>query len=392
MEDRDCRYPQIYLACTDLQAYASVLEGKKRYPLIVDRDGTVLSFPPIINGITTAITEDTKDIFVDCTGTDINAVKAAVNILTTALAERGAKIRTVRIHQDGKTALAPDLAPARMTIDPGYVNSWIGTSLTPDQMVGCLKRLGHGASVSGPGIEVLAPRYRADILHAVDIAEDVAIGHGFERFGNILPKHATFGRTDPLTEYGDKVKPIMIGLGYFEVVTLTLSNPRDQYEALNLPLDETALRVKNPVSEEHSLVRTSLLPSLMIVLRKNKHRELPQRLFEVGNVVTKGKNRLMMSAAAIHAKAGFTEVKSVVQSVISGMGFTPEIMQGSHPAFVSGRCAELHVGGKRIGVFGEVTPATIEAFELRYPVTALEIDLEALFAMRADAKASAPCA
>jgi len=373
------------------KAYAFVLEGKKRYPMIVDKEGTVLSFPPIINGITTAVTEDTKDIFVDCTGTDLNAVKAAVNIVTTALAERGARIRTVRIRQDGKTVTAPDLTPTRITLDPGYVNKWIGTSISASEMTECLKRLGHGASVGKVGIDVLSPGYRADILHPVDLAEDVAIGYGFEKFGNLLPKHATFGKMDPLTDYGERVKSLMVGLGYFEVVTLTLSNPRDQYDALNLQAEESAIRVKNPVSEEHVLVRTSLLPSLMIVLRKNKHRELPQRLFEVGNVVRDRENRLLMSAVAIHAKASFTEVKSVVQSVLSGMGFSHEVAAGSHPAFVSGRCAELSVGGRRIGVFGEVTPSTIEAFDLRYPITAFEIDLEALFLMNADARPSAPC-
>jgi len=318
-------------------------------------------------------------------------VKAAVNILTTALAERGARIRTVRIHQDGKTVAAPDLTPTQMTLDPTYVNRWIGTSMSADEMAECLRRLGHGASVGKAGIDVLAPKYRADILHPVDLAEDVAIGYGFEKFGNLLPRHATFGKADPLTDYGEKVKSLMVGLGFFEVVTLTLSNPRDQYAAMNLQPDESAIRVKNPVSEEHVLVRTSLLPSLMIVLRKNKHRELPQRLFEVGYVVRDKENRLLMSAVAIHAKASFTEVKSVTQSVLSGLGFSHEVSPGDHPAFVSGRCAVVSVNGKRIGVFGEVAPATIEAFDLKYPSMAFEIDLEALFLMKADARPSAPC-
>ncbi|MEM4233304.1 MAG: phenylalanine--tRNA ligase subunit beta, partial [Thermoplasmata archaeon] len=164
-------------------AYAFVLEGKRRYPLIVDSAGEVLSFPPIINGITTAVTESTRDIFVDCTGTDLNAVQAAVNILTTALAERGGKIRTVRISRDGKQELAPDLSPRRMSISTGDVNRWIGTSLGPEGVADCLRRMGHGATARGDSVDVLVPAYRADILHPVDLAEDVAIGFGFERFG-----------------------------------------------------------------------------------------------------------------------------------------------------------------------------------------------------------------
>lgn len=360
-------------------AYAFVLEGKKRYPLIVDRSGEVLSFPPIINGITTAITENTRDILVDCTGTDVNAVTCAVNILVTALAERGGRIRTVRIHQNGKTRLAPDLTPRKMTLDPGYVNGWIGTQLSPTDMEECLRKMGYGTSLSGTGLEIAVPSYRSDILHDVDLAEDVAIGYGYEKFGGVLPHEATFGVGDNLKSFSGTIKPILIGLGYFEVVTLSLSNPRDQYDAMNIALDKTAIHVRNPVSEEHVLLRTSLLPSLMTVLRKNKHRELPQRLFEIGDVVWKGKNRTLMSGVSIHAKASFTEAKSLVQSILVGTGIPQDIRSGDSPTFVDGRCASIHLEGERIGLFGEVSPSTIEAFELKYPLVAFELDLERIF-------------
>jgi phenylalanyl-tRNA synthetase beta chain len=363
-------------------AYAFVLEGKKKYPMIVDSAGEVLSFPPIINGTTTAITESTRDIFVDCTGTDINAVTCAVNILVTALAERGGKVSTVRIHQDGKTNLAPDLSPRKMTLDPNYVNGWIGTSLSAKDMGECLRRMGYGTEASGDKLEVLVPRYRSDIIHEVDLAEDVAIGYGYDRFGGVLPQRATLGIGDDLKSFSNAIKPILIGLGYFEVVTLSLSNPRDQYKAMNLDVDRTAIHVKNPVSEEHVLLRTSLLPSLMTVLRKNKHRELPQRLFEVGDVVWNAKNRTLISGVSIHAKASFTEAKSVAQSMLSGIGLPQDIRPGGSPSFIDGRCATIHLENDRVGVFGEVSPMTIEAFELKYPVIAFELDLERVFELR----------
>ena len=364
------------------KAYAFVLEGKKRYPLIVDRDGEVLSFPPIINGIATAVTENTKDILVDCTGTDLYAVKHAVNILTTALAERGGKIKTVKIHQDGKTMLAPNIEPNRAETSVDAINGWIGTSLSSEQIKESLMRMGHGVKTDGVKVEVLTGAFRADILHAVDLAEDVAIGHGFEKFGNSLPKRATFGREDDLTAFSNHLKEILIGLGYFEVVTLSLSNPRDQYVAMNLRDDKTAIRVKNPVSEEHVLVRTSLLPSLMAILRKNKHRELPQRVFEIGDVVRNASNKKLLAALSIHGKASFTEVKSVVQSVLEGIGVSCEVEALDNATFLNGRCAGITVGGVRVGMFGEVSPSTITAFELKYPVVAFEMDAERLLSLR----------
>jgi phenylalanyl-tRNA synthetase beta chain len=364
------------------KAYAFVLQGKNRYPLIVDKDEEVLSFPPIINGVTTAITEDTKDIFVDCTGTDLNAVKSAVNILTTALAERGGKIKTVRIHRNGHTLAAPDLSPRRMQLSVENVNSWIGTRLDGNGVVECLKRMGHGATLGDDRIEVLVPQYRSDILHPVDLAEDVAIGYGFERFGNILPKQATFGEEVPLIRYSNSVRAIMTGLGYFEIVTLSLSNPREQYEAMGLKEERSVIKVRNPVSEEHVLVRTSLLPSMMSVLRKNKHRELPQKVFEIGDVVLERRNMRYLAGASIHAKASFTEMKSLVQSALSAMGFDSEVSAGRHAAFIEGRCATVLVSGHQVGVLGELSPATIEAFDLKYPVGAFELDLSHLFTLR----------
>jgi len=361
------------------RAYAFVLEGKKRYPMIVDSKGEVLSFPPIINGVTTAITENTKDILVDCTGTDINAVKAAVNVLTTALAERGGKIKTVRIRQDGRTMLAPDLAPRKMVLDVKQTNDWIGTGLNDGQMVECLRRMGYGAVARSGEIDVLVPGYRTDIIHSVDLAEDVAIGYGFEKFGDVLPRHSTFGEEVPLVAFANSVRAIMNGFGYFEVATLSLSNPHEQYESMGLREEQSVIKVRRPVSEEHVLIRTSLLPSIIAILRKNKHRELPQKIYEVGDAVIRGKNRSLLAGASIHAKASFTEVKSLVQSIISAVGLETEVSAAEHPSFISGRCAHVWADKEDVGVLGEVAPATIEAFELKYPVAAFELNLESLF-------------
>jgi len=365
------------------KAYASVLEGKSLYPMIVDSQGEVLSFPPIINGITTAITENTRDIFVDCTGTDLNAVVTTVNILTTALAERGGKISTVKVHRDGEVIRAPDLKPLPMTLSPSFVNWWTGGALEPEVIVSSLKKMGYGANISGGKVEVLVPRYRGDILHHVDLVEDVAIGYGFEKFGAGLPKHQTFAAEDPLTAFGNSVKPIMIGLGYFEVVTLSLSNPQDQFLAMGIPDDKSAIRVKNPVSEEHNLVRVSLIPSLMTILRRNKHRELPQRVFEIGDVVMGVHNRRKIAGAAIHAKAGFTEMKSVVQSLLAGTGLECSVEADHHLSFIEGRCAAVVSGTTKLGVLGELSPTTIEAFELKYPIIAFELDLELMRTLHA---------
>lgn len=380
--DREMDLAQILAEHEKGRAYAHILQGRQRYPVIVDSSGEVLSFPPVINGVKTTVTESTTSIFVDCTGTDLNAVKSAVNIVTTALAERGGKVRTVRVKGTEGTARAPDLDPRALDLDVDYVNRWVGTKLSASEMCQCLMRMGHGATVTENGVRVLVPAYRADILHPVDLAEDVAVGYGFERFGHSLPARSTFGVEDPATAFSTRLKPVLMGLGYTEVVTLSLSSRADQYDALGLDRDRSAVSIVNPVTEDHEVLRASLLPGLLSILRKNKHRDLPQRVFEVGEVVRGTVNKVFASGVSIHPKASFTEAKSDVQSVMQAVGLQCDVAASDHGAFVPGRCAEVVSSGSAVGVFGELSPATVAAFGLGYPVAAFELDLELLMATR----------
>ncbi|MBU1157817.1 MAG: phenylalanine--tRNA ligase subunit beta [Candidatus Thermoplasmatota archaeon] len=364
------------------KAYAFVLDGKDKYPIILDRDGKVLSFPPIINGITTAVTENTRDIFVDCTGTDANAVMAAVNIIATALAERGGNIKSVSMQQGGSSASAPNLEPRMMNLEIDYVNHLIGIDLDAKGMVDCLRRMGYGATSGDDGLQILIPAYRADIIHPADLAEDVAIGYGFDKFGAELPRKATFGIEDPTIGFSSRVRPILTGLGYLEIVTLSLSNPRDQYEFMGQPVRDDAIRIMNPVSEDHVQIRTSLIPSILTMLKKNKHRELPQRVFEIGDTVRDHRNVTYLSGASIHAKASFTECKSDIQSLMTALDLMVTVEKLDNQAFADGRCASIKHDSGLLGVFGELAPLTIESFELGYPIAAFEFDLESIIRAR----------
>ncbi|MEW5747161.1 MAG: phenylalanine--tRNA ligase subunit beta [Candidatus Thermoplasmatota archaeon] len=380
--DGEMDLAEILVAHEKGRAYSGILEGKGAYPVILDSVGEVLSFPPIINGVRTTVSESTRDVLVDCTGTDANAVRGAVNIVTTALAERGGRVRSVKVVGGGGMARAPDLAPRRIELDASYVDRWLGTRLGPGVMAECLGRMGHGATPAGDGVSVMVPPYRLDILHPVDLAEDVAIGHGFERFGDRLPSRFTGGRPDAVADFCSRLRPVMMGLGYTEVTALTLSSAAEQYDALGLERDPSAARILNPVTEDHELLRASLLPGLIGILRRNKHRELPQRIFETGEVVRGTKNRAMLSGVSVHPKASFTEAKSDVQSLMQAVGLRCEVAAAEHGAFIRGRCAVVMSEGNPVGTLGEVSPATLAAFGLGYPAAAFEIDAEELLALR----------
>jgi len=372
------------------QDYAFILEGKDRYPLITDVDGGVLSFPPIINGELTRLTEESTNIFLDVTGLDYAAVHGALTIVASALADRGGYMETVEMRYPDGVKITPDLTPYTMWLDPAYVNRMLGTSLSSADIIQSLERSGMGAaeSVGGKGIDVRVPAYRLDILHPVDLVEDVAVGYGYDKFQGVLPESFSMGTPLPRRSGELRVKALLTGLGFTEVMSLTLSSEEEQYIRLHRPIVNPA-RVLNPISIDHTLMRTAVLPSLLSLFTVNRHKDLPQRVFELGTVVIGGHNASRVAFAEIASDSSFTRAKSLVQSVLGGLGIEFALEECLDEAFIPGRSAQVvvtapqeqgHYGGEDIvlGVFGEIHPRTLEAFELKYPILAAELDMGAI--------------
>jgi phenylalanyl-tRNA synthetase beta chain len=264
-------------------------------------------------------------------------------------------------------------------VSAAEANSLLGTKLDGAGMAAALGKMGFDAAAKGSELEVLAPAWRLDLIHPVDIIEDVAKGYGYEMFGRELPSQQTFGSELLSTKASDVARQLMVGYGYLEATTLTLSSEEDQFDRMRLTRGEV-VEVLNPISEDHTCLRVSLLPSLMAVLRRNKHRDLPQRLFEVGDVLLDTRRRKHLAGVSISARASFTEVKSLVESVMRDLSVKHAIRASSAGTYIEGRGAEVVVGDKVIGTFGEMHPQVITGFELGYPIAAFELDLEAVTA------------
>jgi len=139
------------------------------------------------------------------------------------------------------------------------------------------------------------------------------------------------------------------------------------------------VEIENPISEDYTCVRKSLLPSLLKICRANKHRSLPQQIFEIGYVVNElARNELRLAAVKIDEKTNFSECKSIVEAIAKDSGLEVKIEKKNHPAFIEGRCASIVVDGNEVGLFGEIHPETITAFELEHPVIAVEMVIENL--------------
>jgi phenylalanyl-tRNA synthetase beta chain len=365
-------------------AYKHHVDWASRYPLIVDKLGRVLSFPPIINGELTRVDSSTRNLFIDVTGTEPNAISRSLNVLVTALVEMGATIESVRVEYSDQVLVTPDLTPQRMELRVDYANELLGLKLSEAKSIQALQKCRLSAKSMGKGVlEVLIPAYRIDIMHEIDLVEEVAIGYGYFRLKPTKPATVTTGREQRANAVANYVRQIMVGLGFVEAMNFILANEVDHYQKMRRKADKM-IRLANPVSTEYSIVRNELLPSLMKNLADNKHQAYPQQMFEVSDVIeinqkaeTRTERKLHVACVSSHPTANFTEIKSYAEALLANLGFKKwKIKETRHPSFLQGRAATIYIKSRKIGVVGEIHPEVLNNFELENPTSAFEIDLQ----------------
>ena len=357
--------------------YGHILDKFDRYPVIVDSAGTTLSFPPIINGDITKVDTKCRNLFVEVTATDQKAAEDVLAIIAVTLQDAGFEIRTVSI---GNREM-PQMRPNQIAADINYINGILGLDLDARQMIMCLKKSRLDAKTRGSKIICTIPRYRTDITHSIDIAEEVAIGYGIYNLEPTFPASTTAGQKNLLSTYFEAIRETMTGLGMLESLNFSLTSKEVQYDSFGIKASDM-LSVDGSKSIEHEILRESLIPSLLQSLSRNVHEEYPQRLFEIGKTFRKnGEIAESWNVAAVvaHGEAGYTEIKSAIQALLKTcFGKDATTKAASSPFFMSGRCAEITVEGKTVGMIGEVTPPALERFKLRVPVAGFEINLSAL--------------
>ncbi|MBL8877495.1 MAG: phenylalanine--tRNA ligase subunit beta [Phycisphaerales bacterium] len=268
------------------RAYAHLLAKFSEYPLLTDADGKVMSMPPIINSEATRVTLATRQCFVDVTGLAQRTVDRALNILVAGLKEvmPELQIEGVKVEYERGPVVTPNFATTEMALDASLASDTIGIQLSVGELSGLLERMGHGVTANGAELRVRVPAWRNDILHPIDLIEDAAVALGYEKLSPvILPAYAP-GRPRALEERSAVARRVMVGLGFHQVMTLVLLNEDAAFSRWNLPVDPCAVRIEHPISSEQTIARVSLLPGLLHTLSINKQYELPQRIFEVGDV------------------------------------------------------------------------------------------------------------
>ncbi|TVR00410.1 MAG: phenylalanine--tRNA ligase subunit beta [Spirochaetaceae bacterium] len=378
------------------QEFGHIVADAPVFPLLTDDRGDVLSFPPIINSARIGAVEvGDSNLFIEMTGTDMPSLLHACSIVACDLADAGYTILPVTIEYPYDTSLGREVVtpcyfqtPVSTTVP--YIEKLLGRAIAGDELAVGLRRMGVTTTITGTDVTIEPPPYRNDFLHPVDVVEDAMIGLGMESFPPEVPSDFTVGRLAPAELFGRRVKSILVGLGYQEMIFNYLGSRRDFIERV---YPESAwdaqhaahVQVANPMSENFEFVRASILPHLLIAESGSANAVYPHLVFEVGKVVRRDasdnygsltRNSLGMLGA--DAEAGFTLINSHISALFYYLGRDYTLRESGDARFIPGRCAEIVVDGKVAGWFGEVHPETLEKFGIQVPVCAGEIDLDTI--------------
>jgi phenylalanyl-tRNA synthetase beta chain len=371
--------------------YGEILPSEGDLPILRDKNGLVLSMPPIINSNDVGrVTDETTDVLIEVTGTNLEVVRVVTLIVTQALRDRGGTVYSVEIHYPENHASAPrvittpDSELKSIEVNPTDIKRYLDLDISKNDIIKLLqkRRLKVTNKKGSKNLLVNYPIYRQDLLHWVDIAEETAIAHGYMKFEPTDLKFTTVGRLSPRTMSEKYVREILSSCALQEILTFTLTAPGKLSTLMGHDESElvTCVQVANPVSSNYSVLRHRLLPGMLDFLSQNTHNEYAQNLFEVGEIVTRTHNTIQtISKAAVTLtdadEASFERCHSILETLIKRLGITYELKPIELPEFIRGRTAGILINGKEAGVIGEVSPEVLERLEVFIPTAAFEIDL-----------------
>jgi len=330
--------------------YGHLLKDAEVFPIFIDAKNQILSMPPIINSHKTGkINEKTKDIFVECTGDNLPFLKKALNLITSALAGMGGKVYAMEI-QDEKKFITPDLEPEEMPFSTEYINKNLGLDLNQKEIKELLEKMGIAYKKQGKHELALIPAYRVDILHEIDLAEEIAIAYGYDNFKPEIPEISTIGEENPIEILKRKIQEVLIGLDLLEISTYHLSTKEKQFKKIGIKefLDQVIEVIDSKT--ENNILRTSLLANSIQILSENSDAQYPQKIFELGRIFYHDKKsetgiseKEKLCISLCYEKANFTELKQILDYLMRMFNKTYIIKETEHPSFIPGRCGEISI-------------------------------------------------
>ena len=374
--------------------YGWILQDMPKFPLLIDDKKEVLSMAPIINSATLgAVQVGDADLLVEMTGTDMPTLTLATSIVACDFADAGYTILPVRVEHPydtgfGKTITTPYYFQEPTKASLATINRLLGSNLTADEAKYALERMGCSLSIDGDILTVRPPEYRNDFLHEVDVMEDVMMGMTVEYFTPTKPHDFTIGRLTPITLYSRKVKSLMVGMGYQEMIFNYLGSGKDYIEKMNIAgtdAGNAVIEISNPMTENFQFARPSILPSLLAAEAVSGNAVYPHKIFEAGKVAfrceeenTGTRTRQQLGFLTASNNANFNDMASEVSTLLYYLDHEYTVVESQDPRFIAGRQASVLKAGKAVGIFGEIHPEVLQNWDIGMPCSAAEFDLELL--------------
>jgi len=356
--------------------YSHLLAGKIKFPIFTDSRGQILSMPPVINSqLTGKITQETRDVFIECSGFDFGILKICLNIIVTCMADMGGKIYQMDLRYGYiKKEKTPDLTPRKMKLSLENANRLLGINISEKQLKQLLEKMGYNYKNK----IVKIPAWRSDILHEVDLIEDIAIAYGYENFVPEIPKISTIGSENPKERIKRSMAWILSGLGFLEVSSYHL-NKKNQTGDINSQEKENVIEVEE-TKTEYSVLRRDLSHSLLRIFSENVDSEYPQKIFEIGKVFRIASEKVIekeMLALAV-SPGNLTDVKQAFEYLFRMLALEVSFSEPKNLPhwFIGGRTSEISLNEKSLGFIGEIHPKTLKNWKIKMPIALFEINLE----------------
>jgi len=287
----------------------------------------------------------------------------------------------------GKTVRTPfDFGQAR-AIPIKTIESALGQRLGSEGVCRALSAYGYEARSAGNKVSVKPPPYRNDQMHAVDVVEDVAISRGYGEFTPLMPSQFTVGSLSRVEQVSDRVRDLMVGVGFQEIISNILSSRQELCDRMRLTGTawEQLLEVDNVMSQSFACLRQWITPSLLRVESASTRAFYPHRLFEVGEVAVLdpcddqgSRTVLTLGALVTHANANFSEIHSCLDLLLYYMGYPYTLEPIHHPSFLGGRAGQINSRGRAVGLIGELHPEVLEQWQVGMPGVVFELSVDAL--------------
>jgi phenylalanyl-tRNA synthetase beta chain len=408
-----------------LRPFLHLTESSPVHPVIYDSKDTVLSLPPIINGEHSKISLTTRNVFIECTGTDLTKLNITLDMVVSMFSEycdTPFSIESVEVIDAGVSAITPRMESSEFkNVSVGYINNLVGIDWDGKAMADQLRKMQMPSVYDEKthSLTVTVPHTRPDVLHMCDIAEDVAIVFGYDNIEKVLPPCMTIGGQVPLNHLTDLNRDVTAQAGFTEVLTWVLCARDDNFARVNKEDNGQCVLISKPKAREFNAVRMSLIPGLLKVVDSNVGQvQLPIRIFESGDVClldptseTGAKNERRLAALFCARNSGVEEIHALVDRILAmnncrhipGSGAEAqallkaaqdgkvELVSGATnvqkpyfvrasacPTFMDLRRADVFVSGLKIGHFGIIHPNVLAAYGVTLPCAALELNLELL--------------